>query len=672
MENKKVFYVSQNPDTGFKKLDAVLDQIKKMRESGDFTPALIQICDEVYTVRNPIVITQKMSNITIEPKTHTRLLGGIEIKNFTADTFNGKKCVSADISSLGDLDFTDFYVNKKAAVLPRYPKNNTLAPESVEDHDIGLCSSSKWFIMKEEDFEAVKKFRNPENFIISFNHFWIDEHTPIESIDPKTRKLTFKYVSRFSISPDRPANALAYYIENVAEMFGDVNEWYYDKPTGKIYYIPEDETISPEDIAGYIPVTDKLITIVGEADVKATDITVQNFEMAYTKGDYKSIGDDRTFPKKHSCANECGYASDKQSVCNAHGSIEFTNAQNCTLKNCDMYCLGVHAIVIKDGCNNITIADNSIKNIGGGGITVNGGIYGSDESTHTFGNTIFNNYISHCGNRYFSSCGILLRHSHSNVVKNNDIGYVYYTGISCGWVWGYKDSISHHNTIEKNHIHHIGQGKLSDMGGIYTLGIQPGTVVRNNIIHDINSSHYGGWALYTDEGSSGILLENNICYNTNNSLYHQHYGSKNIVRNNIFAFSKDAPVFYTKRGEIDGIYFRHNIILSSGQPIFIIDYSPETPNGSLTESDKGKITELISENNIVFDLKREKTILIKTDEREYDIDSAHNEFLFDTGSIAMLPDFEDLYNFNFSLDADSPVYKTGFKPIDISDVGCNR
>ena len=76
---------------------------------------------------------------------------------------------------------------------------------------------------------------------------------------------------------------------------------------------------------------------------------------------------------------------------------------------------------------------------------------------------------------YHSGIGVFARHTFGNTVAHNHIHDFYYSGISCGWVWGYSDSVSQNNRFEKNHIHSLGKGWLSDMGGIYTLGVQPGT-----------------------------------------------------------------------------------------------------------------------------------------------------------------------------------------------------
>lgn len=663
--NLTTIYVSQTAEHKgcVKSIEEALDMVSVLRKKGEKQPVTIRIRDTIYTVTKPIMIGNNVNSVTIEPEHHTLISGGIEVKGFENDTFHGVKCVSVDLSCYGDLKFTDFYVNKKAAVMPKYPKKGTLSAEAVENPSTDLHAHSKWFVPKKEDFENISKFSDLENAIISFNHWWVDEHSPIAAIDRVTRKISLKYQTRFSVSMESEKSALQYVVENVAEMFANPNEWYYDRAVKKLYYIPETEKANAKEIVGFIPVTDKIFCLKGTQKEKVSDITIRNFDIGYTTGDYASFGVANGDTDEN--VGE-GYASDCQGVCDAHGGIELEHAYYCSIENCRLYCFGVHCMVVKDGSKKIRITDNDITNIGAGAIVMSGGEIGSDESTHTCRNTISENKIFHCGKRYFSACGILLMHTYENEIAHNEIGYLYYTGISVGWVWGYDDSIAHHNIIEKNHIHHLGFGQLSDMGGVYLLGKQKGTVVRNNLIHDIKSKVYGGWAIYTDEGSRYALIENNICYNASESPYHQHFGMMNTVRNNIFAFGGDFGVMYTKRENHTGIILENNIIVTKDTPVAHASFEP----GDVEENG---IPEITCKRNLVFDIKREKPAMLNVLQwKTYSFEEACDKLRLFGDIIVANPEFYDIEHYDFRLWETSPAYNMGFQDIDISDVGCRR
>ena len=64
-----------------------------------------------------------------------------------------------------------------------------------------------------------------------------------------------------------------------------------------------------------------------------------------------------------------------------------------------------------------------------------------------------------------------------------------------------------------NRIHNV-MNRMADGGGLYTLSQQPGTVLSENDIYDIDRSLWAGSfpisAIYLDEGSSRITVKNNV------------------------------------------------------------------------------------------------------------------------------------------------------------------
>ncbi len=632
-------YTGREDELHYSSIQSAVDFVSVLRGEGKLQPVSVLLEDDFYCLDRTVVIDNTVTLLTIEPYGNKRakIIGGKKIEGFVDDTYNGKKCVSADVSGMEA--FTDFFVNGKRAKMTRYPVEGYLYAEDVENHEGQLFSSSKWF--KAFPGDIPENIKNVSNVQLSFCHYWIDEHTPIESYDSESRIVTMKYPSRFQIAGGKgSASAIEYYLENVSETFGAPDEWYCDN--GRIYYIPRDNTITAESIEAYAPVIHKLFDIRGDSENCVRNIRLIDLDMGVTRGEYGSVG---VFGKNED--ESIKFASDAQAVCQADGAVSFRYASGCTISNCTMKNFGLNAFVIDRGSHNIRICGCEMYDGGAGGVKIIGGAYGCPDSERTFGNTVDDCSVTYCGRRYFAACGVLIIHSYENTVTHNEIGWLYYTGVSVGWVWGYNDNMSRDNIISYNHIHNLGDGMLSDMGGVYCLGKQPGTVVSDNLIHDITSKNYGGWALYTDEGSSYILLENNICYNTSDNSYHQHYGSMNTVRNNIFAFSDGQMIRVSRPEDHISILFERNIIYSGGVPIY--EFNPAQLDAET----------LVSNNNLIYDSTGNAPKMYRDCGMEQ-----LKEHHIDENTIFGDPCFADTDNRDFTLSDDSPAGIIGFKNLD--------
>lgn len=647
----------------FATIERAIDLVAELRVSGNDRPMTIALCDDYY-ITAPIKVGAKflcsrfgqtfgVDGITITSHgSRKKLVGGIKLSNWKEDIFNGKSCISCQLEkdAQGNYPiFTDLLVNGKRAFLTRYPKDKELTGVSTENPN--ECQwdhfrSSKWFKAHKKDLDGIVGI---EDAIVTYYHYWVDEHTPVESYDKETGVLTFAYPSRFSLSTDyeNPKTSdLHYFLENLPQFFENENEWYLDRKAGKVYYIPKKDT-DVKNIECFAPLAERLFDIEGTAEKRVCDINICNLSLVCTKGDYISrmTNDGQGWYNSESAA----FASDIQSVCMAYGALNFTFADRCSVSDCELLGLGVHSININEGCRNIRIENNSISECAAGGVRIFGAPFGSEEALDTSHNVVRGNVIKNIGLRYEAACGILICHSHNNEISENEICYTGYTGISCGWVWGYDPSTTYGNIIRKNHIHHIGRERMSDLGGIYTLGEQKGTVIDGNIIHDVISRHYCGNGIYLDEGSGYITVTNNLVYDAKTASFLLHYGKQNVIKNNIFAFSR-LGIDIGRKEFHESLIFERNIFVTDGNPVIGFKYFDHFP--------------LYGRDNIIYDVSGKKAKIFGGNTLP-ECDKKLTESMEKTfGAIFKNPGFVNAKKRNFKFLANSfAVNELGFKNI---------
>lgn len=214
-------------------------------------------------------------------------------------------------------------------------------------------------------------------------------------------------------------------------------------------------------------------------------------------------------------------------LCSKAVHVEYST--NINFRGCDFHNNMGYSLAIGNHSSNCSVSGCCFTELQGGGIIL--GMEGGDNTNNI---SITDNLIKGYGRVNVCSEGILCERAYHVTITDNTICDGYYTGVSLGWTWGFDKSYSYGNYVANNHIHHLMQGVLDDGGGIYTLGIQNGTIIESNYIHDIYSDKEMACLIYMDEGSSEITVRNNICFASKRGISLS-FGRNNIIQNNIIS-----------------------------------------------------------------------------------------------------------------------------------------
>jgi hypothetical protein len=431
------------------------------------------------------------------------------------------------------------------------------------------------------DPAAVPPLSENEQAEIVLTHFWIEERSRLSSINADTGEVVLERPSKAPLHASYGTALSDFFFENIRSCVTEPGDWYLDHDEDLVYYIPfPDESM--DAIKASAPTALQLLVMRGDATSgKYIDgIGFDGLTFQHTDWRHPDKSDGARFwspPPPAGPADEFHVgmfgrrtaAGSGQAAADVPGVVSLEGARDVSFSNCSFRALGWYGIQIGDGSTRVTVEQCDISDTGAGAVSINGSNSRGPIERRTSHISIVDSHFHEGGRVFFSCVGVLSAHAHDIAILRNHIHDFYYSGVSVGWVWGYGESVSRNNRIEFNHIHTLGQGVLSDIGGIYTLGVQPGTVIRGNHVHDITKVHYGAWCIYLDAGSSHILVEGNLCHTTEDTIFHQNFGRENLIRNNVFGHAKEAVVSLgIVHREHTGFRMHRNLLVTKGESVF--------------------------------------------------------------------------------------------------------
>lgn len=533
---------------------AALRHVSESRRFGKIStnePVRIILRGGIYQPGEPLLLRPEDSGtegsptvIEAAPGEHPVLSGGAQITGWhraagrisgLPEIARGKVWVADAPKIAGQfLEFRQLWVDDQKAIRAREPNGDNLAR---------LVAWDKTNQVATVPATLLAGIKRPARLEMVVDQVWEIAVLRVKSIRIKGTNafVTFKQPeSRIEFQHPWPPVMVTtnyhapFFLANAVEFLDSPGEWFEDLAAGKIYYWPR----NGEDLARakvVVPVLETLVQIEGSPDKPVSNIQFKGITFANTTWLRPSaqghvplqagmfLLDARKLSPKgtpyHRGLDNLAW------IGRPPAAVAVSGADHISFECCTFEHTASAGLDFENGTHDDLVQGCTFRDIGGNGIQL-GKFSDTNVETHVPCNPsderetcshekISNNIVTGCGDEDWGCVGIGVGYARNVSVAHNEVFDLPYTGISTGWGWTKTTNCMSGNFIFANRVHHVGR-RLGDLGGIYTLSAQPGTVVAENSISDIQPGPYvpdpNHWFyLYLDEGSSFITVRDNWC-----------------------------------------------------------------------------------------------------------------------------------------------------------------
>ena len=243
-------------------------------------------------------------------------------------------------------------------------------------------------------------------------------------------------------------------------------------------------------------------------------------------------------------------------------AVEVRGSTEVSFRRCHFEHLGSSGLWLASGVRDAEVSRCTFEDLGANGLMIGTPQEPSSAADLTAQVTCEDSSFSRCGALYGGAVGVWIGLAQDVHVRHNLLHHLPYTGISLGWIWDPRETVSGGHLIERNHIHHVMQ-LLSDGGGVYTIGNHTDSFVRANLIHDvpINLGRAGSNGFFIDEGSSAMVFEDNVIHGITRSPVRFHKAGANVLRGNLLVTAEDVPPYRYNNCSAEVMTFEDNRVL---------------------------------------------------------------------------------------------------------------